>query len=230
MTDTAEMAVVTVDVPQAGPERLPLEAAQVVRRLVDVVLGGALLLLALPLIVMAAVAIRLDSPGPAFFRQVRVGRYGRPFTFLKLRGMYVDARTRWPELYRYDFASEEVGDLLFHPAVDPRVTRVGRLLRKTSIDELPNLWNVVRGDMSLVGPRPEIPEMMRYYGDALPTILSVKPGVTSFAKVSGRDELTLSQTIAADLEYVRRQSLALDLKILVATVVTVILQRGVLAG
>jgi lipopolysaccharide/colanic/teichoic acid biosynthesis glycosyltransferase len=144
--------------------------------------------------------------------------------------MYADAHERWPELEEHNYSVEELPDLLFHPRHDPRVTRVGRFIRRTSLDELPNLWNVFKGDMSLVGPRPEIPEMIPYYGDAAPIILSVKPGVTSLAKVTGRDELTFKQTLALDLEYIERRSLRLDLKIMLATAATVILQRGVLPG
>jgi len=107
------------------------------------------------------------------------------------------------------------------------VTRVGRFLRRTSIDELPNLWNVLKGDMSLVGPRPEIPEMLPYYGDAAETILSIKPGVTSPAKASGRDELTFTETLALDLEYVKNRSLWVDLRILWQTVIAVLRQDGV---
>jgi lipopolysaccharide/colanic/teichoic acid biosynthesis glycosyltransferase len=180
--------------------------------------------------VLVAVAVRLESEGPAIFHQLRLGRDGVPFRFYKFRGMYVDAKERWPELEEHNYSDEELPDLLFHPKHDPRVTRVGRFIRRTSLDELPNLWNVFRGDMSVVGPRPEIPEMIPYYGDAAPIILSVKPGVTSLAKVTGRDELTFSKTLALDLEYVERRSLRLDLKIIFATAATVILQRGVFPG
>ena len=150
-------------------------------------------------LVLVAVAVRLESKGPAIFRQQRLGRYGIPFHFYKFRGMHADADQRWPELEEHNYSEEELPDLLFHPEHDPRVTRVGRFIRRTSLDELPNLWNVLRGDMSIVGPRPEIPEMIPYYGDAAPIILSVKPGVTSLAKVTGRDELTFSKTLAPGL-------------------------------
>jgi lipopolysaccharide/colanic/teichoic acid biosynthesis glycosyltransferase len=210
--------------------RRETRAEAFVRRSIDIAVAGLTLLLASPIIALVAVAIRLESPGAVIFRQRRIGRGGRPFWFVKFRGMYVDAAQRWPQLYEYRYTPQELVDLRFHPEVDPRVTRVGRFIRRTSLDELPNLWNVVKGDMSLVGPRPEIPEMIPYYGDAAAVVLSVKPGVTSLAKVTGRDELNFADTLALDLEYVRKRSLRLDLKIMLATVATVILQRGVLPG
>jgi lipopolysaccharide/colanic/teichoic acid biosynthesis glycosyltransferase len=202
----------------------------VIRRALDILLSVIILVLAAPLLVLVAAAIRIDSPGSALFRQPRVGRSGRLFTFYKFRGMYVDAHERWPELYDYNYSASQLHDLRFHPARDPRVTRVGRFIRRTSIDELLNLWNVLKSDMNIVGPRPEIPEMMPHYGDAVPTFLSVKPGITSLAKVTGRDELTFTETLALDLEYIRNRSIALDLKIMCATAATVLLQRGVLGG
>jgi lipopolysaccharide/colanic/teichoic acid biosynthesis glycosyltransferase len=210
--------------------RREARSTEIVRRALDVLLSAVLLLAFLPLLALVAIAVRLESKGPAIFSQERLGRYGVPFRFYKFRGMYADAHERWPELEEYSYSDEELPDLLFHPKHDPRVTRVGRFIRRTSLDELPNLWNVFRGDMSIVGPRPEIPQMIPYYGDAAPIILSVKPGVTSLAKVTGRDELTFSRTLALDLEYIERRSLRLDLKIMLATAATVILQRGVFPG
>lgn len=197
------------------------------KRTIDVVGAAGGLAVASPALLAAAIAIRLESPGPAIFRQTRIGQYGRPFTLYKFRGMYTDARERFPELYDYQYCDDEVQTLIFHPRDDPRVTRAGRFLRRTSIDELPNLWNVVKGDMSLVGPRPEIPEMLPYYGEDRDAILSVKPGVTSLAKAYGRDELTFSETLKLDLDYVQRQSFSLDLRILGRTLVAVVRQEGV---
>jgi len=197
------------------------------KRALDVVLAAVGLLVLSPLLLLAAIAIRLESRGPAVFRQVRLGRGGVPFTLFKFRGMYCDARDRFPELYTYTYSRNELATLQFHPDHDPRVTRVGRILRQTSIDELPNLWNVLRGEMSLVGPRPEIPEMLPYYGDNASVVLGVKPGVTSLAKCSGRDELSFVKTLELDLEYVRQRSFWLDLKILAKTAVAVLRQDGV---
>lgn len=200
---------------------------ETLKRAIDITGAAVGLVLTSPIMAAAAIAVRLESPGPVIFRQVRVGQHGIPFTLYKFRGMYVDARERFPELYAYQYSPEELPSLVFHPKDDPRVTRVGRFLRRTSIDELPNLWNVLKGDMSLVGPRPEIPEMLPYYGDATDTILSIKPGVTSPAKVSGRDELTFTETLALDLEYVKNRSLWLDLRILWQTAIAVLRQDGV---
>lgn len=197
------------------------------KRAVDIVGAGLGLLVASPVLLASAVAIRLESPGPALFRQQRIGLRGVPFTLFKFRGMYVDARERFPKLYAYQYSPDELPTLVFHPTDDPRVTRAGRVLRRTSIDELPNLWNVLKGEMSLVGPRPEIPEMMQYYGQAADVILSVKPGVTSPAKVSGRDELTFSETLELDLAYIQQRSFWLDLKILGLTAIAVIRQDGI---
>ena len=201
-----------------------------VRRVLDIVIALAVLCLMLPILAVVMIAIRRDSPGPVIFRQQRVGQGGRLFTLYKLRGMYVDARERWPALYAYRYQPEELLELRFHQEHDPRVTRVGRFIRHLSIDELPNLWNVLKGDMSLVGPRPEIPEMLPYYGEAAALILSLKPGVTSLPKVTGRDGLTVMETLALDLKYIEERSLWLDLKIMAATLGTVLLRRGILSG
>ena len=189
------------------------------RRLFDLAFASVALTLAAPVIAVAAVAIRLETRGPAFFRQTRLGREGVPFDLHKLRGMYVDAERRWPETYAY---AEQDPERPFHLARDPRVTRVGHVIRRLSIDELPNFWNVVRGDMSVVGPRPEIPELAHLYGDRLETFLSVKPGITSPAKASGRDSLSFEQTLQAELDYIANQSFRLDLETIVRTAVNVV--------
>jgi lipopolysaccharide/colanic/teichoic acid biosynthesis glycosyltransferase len=197
-------------------------------RAFDVVFALAVLVLAAPVLLLAMLAIRIDTPGGALFRQRRMGRDGRIFELVKLRGMHVDARERFPELYDYArHAQDDAPGFFFHAEDDPRVTRVGRVLRKFSIDELPNFWNVVRGDMSVVGPRPEIPELAHMYGDALLTILSVRPGVTSPAKAQGRDGLSLDETIASDLAYVEGRSWRQDLRTIGQTVGNVFRGHGV---
>ena len=198
-----------------------------VKASLDRVLAAVGVVAVSPLLAVIAVAVGLDSPGPVFFRQTRIGRGGRPFTFWKFRGMHDDANTRYPELYDYRYSAEELQDLRFHPGEDPRVTRVGRFIRRTSLDELPNLLNVLFGDMSLVGPRPEIPELLPYYGGAAESVLSVKPGITSLAKLIGRDHLTFQETLELDLRYVRERSLAMDLRILFGTVWMVTTGRSV---
>ncbi len=212
--------------PRAGVGRYT-PAGELVKEVSDRVLATVGLVLISPLLALIALAVRLDSPGPALFRQTRVGRGGRRFTFWKFRGMYVDARERFPELYDYSYSQEEIKDLRFHPGQDPRVTRVGRFVRRTSIDELPNLINVVLGDMSLVGPRPEIPELLPYYGEAAPEILSVRPGITSLAKLVGRDHISFEATLTLDRRYVHERSLALDFRLLFGTAVLVLTGRSI---
>lgn len=195
------------------------------KRTLDLVLGSILLCCSLPVIALAAIAVRLESRGNPLFIQTRVGLNGKPFRIFKLRGMYADASTRFPELY--DYSKHDGLDFHFHYERDPRITRVGNFIRKTSIDELPNFLNVVLGSMTLVGPRPEIPEVSALYGRYREPYLSVKPGVTCLSKVSGRDLLTKEQTIRMDIGYVERRSTALDLKILWATFWSVINRRNV---
>jgi lipopolysaccharide/colanic/teichoic acid biosynthesis glycosyltransferase len=198
----------------------------VVKRAFDLLVGGAALAVSLPVIVVLAILIRLDSPGPAIFRQPRVGQGGRVFTFLKFRTMYVDARERFPELYAYQYTDEEWRALFYKLPDDPRLTPFGRRLRITTLDELPNLFNVVRGDMSLVGPRPELPEYVRYYSAEQMQKFLVPSGVTGLAQVSGRGWLPVQEQIAADVEYVRRRSPLFDLRILLRTIKMVILRVG----
>jgi lipopolysaccharide/colanic/teichoic acid biosynthesis glycosyltransferase len=177
-------------------------------RALDLVATLVLLLLLLPLLLLIALAIKLDSPGPVLFRQQRVGRGRRQFLVAKFRTMR-HGGTPAPKL-----------------AGDARVTRVGNFLRRTSLDELPQLWNVLRGDMSLVGPRPPIPyEVERYPVHWFERFL-VKPGVTGLWQVSGRSEVSLEEMIALDVDYVRRRSVLLNAWILLRTVPAVITMRG----
>jgi lipopolysaccharide/colanic/teichoic acid biosynthesis glycosyltransferase len=218
---------------QVEAEPIPLRhdgISEAGRRVVDVTVSAVLLVLLAPLIAVVAIMVRATSRGPAVFRQVRLGQGGRQFVFYKFRGMYADAPERWPELYEYSYAPDELETLRFHPDRDPRVTPIGRWLRRTSFDEVLNFYNVLKGDMTLVGPRPEIPEMIPYYGEHAATVFSVRPGITSLAKVTGRDELTFTETLRLDLEYLERRSLRLDLRIVRATAMTVVLQHGVLPG
>lgn len=193
------------------------------KRVLDVILGGLLLFLTLPLVLLGALAIWLESPGNPFFVQTRVGLRGKRFKIFKLRGMYSDARDRFPDLYAY--GQIEDLDFYFHYEQDPRITAVGRLLRRSSIDELPNFLNVVLGTMTLVGPRPEIPEVLRLYGECAPRYLSVKPGVTCMSKITGRDLLTKRESVNFDLEYIDKMSLRLDLRILWETFRNVLFLR-----
>jgi lipopolysaccharide/colanic/teichoic acid biosynthesis glycosyltransferase len=198
----------------------------IVKRALDVVFGSILLVLFSPVIALVAILIRLDSRGPAIFVQERVGKNGEIFRFRKFRTMHVDARERFPELYEYQYSDEELPTMFFKLPHDPRSTRVGRRLRRTSLDELPNLINVLRGEMTLVGPRPEIPEMLPYYEPEQLCKFAVKPGLTGLAQVSGRNILRFVDTNAKDVEYVHARSLALDLTILWRTVGAVALMVG----
>jgi lipopolysaccharide/colanic/teichoic acid biosynthesis glycosyltransferase len=180
------------------------------KRLFDIVLAGGGLVLLTPLLGLIAVLIRLDSRGPVIFRQVRIGKGGRPFTFFKFRSMFVGADVLKPTL----LALNEADYPLFKIRNDPRVTRVGRLLRKTSFDELPQLWNVLRGDMTLIGPRPHLPEEVEHYSQRQAARLSVEPGITCLWQVSRRVGENFEQWIEMDIEYIRRRSWKTDLFIL----------------
>jgi lipopolysaccharide/colanic/teichoic acid biosynthesis glycosyltransferase len=200
-------------------------AYKAAKRVFDLIFGLILLIIAMPIILLAAVAIRVETRGSPFFIQTRLGKSGKPFKIVKLRGMFIDARTRFASYY--DYSSHKDLEFCFHHEEDPRVTRAGRFIRKTSIDELPNLWNVVIGDMSLVGPRPEIPEVLALYGPYRDEYLSVKPGVTCLSKCTGRDRLTKKETIEYDLGYIRDRSFGSDFKILWKTFRGVVLRRDV---
>ena len=192
------------------------------KRLLDV--GGSLLALCFagPLIAFLAVLIKLESRGPVFYRSTRIGRGGRAFTFLKLRSMVKDAERRRGQLHHLNEADGPV----FKIARDPRVTRIGRFLRTTSLDELPQFWNVLRGDMSLVGPRPPIPEEIAQYEPWQLRRLDVRPGITCLWQISGRSRIGFQEWMRLDLEYIRHRSFALDLKILVRTIPAVLSREG----
>ncbi len=196
-------------------ERQPLIPGwkRLVKRLVDIV--GALVGLAVtvPLVAVAALAIKLDSPGPVFYWQVRVGEHGRPFRIVKLRSMVQDAEERLSELVDLTQLPEPVYKL----PNDPRITRVGRLLRRTSLDETPQFLNVLRGEMSLVGPRPEDARVVAHYADYQRRRLAVKPGLTGPMQVNGRGALSLAERLRLEIEYIEQYSLRRDLDILLRT-------------
>jgi exopolysaccharide biosynthesis polyprenyl glycosylphosphotransferase len=192
------------------------------KRAFDVVAALVALFAALPLFVLAALATLLDSGLPIFFRQTRGGEHARPFQMLKFRTMVRDAEARLPELVRFD----ELADPMFKLKADPRVTRVGRVLRRTSIDELPQLVNVLRGDMSIVGPRPEQLDLVERYAPEHQFRIAVKPGITGPMQVYGRGELTFEERLAVEREYVENLSLARDIRILLMTLPAVYGRRG----
>jgi lipopolysaccharide/colanic/teichoic acid biosynthesis glycosyltransferase len=187
-----------------------------IRRTLDLVVAGIGSVLTAPLVALLALAIRLESPGDPIYTQIRVGRDGELFAIYKLRTMVAGA--------------ESQGAGLAVGAGDPRITRVGRLLRRTSLDELPNLWNVVRGEMSIVGPRPTLKGQVDAYTPRQRGRLAVKPGITGWAQVNGRASLPWPERIELDLWYVQHRSLALDLEILKRTVRSVIGGGGVYKG
>jgi exopolysaccharide biosynthesis polyprenyl glycosylphosphotransferase len=192
------------------------------KRAFDVAVASAMIVVTAPIILLAIVAIRLDSKGPLFFRQVRLGIDGREFKIIKLRTMVADAEQRKRELMKHN----ESDGPLFKMKRDPRVTTVGRFLRKTSIDELPQFWNVIRGDMSVVGPRPALPAEAEGWTDELHDRLRVLPGITGMWQVYGRAETTFDEYKRLDLYYVDNWSLFHDIRIVVRTVWVVLAGRG----
>lgn len=186
------------------------------RRTLDIVASALGLALASPLLAVAIVAIRLEGPGPALFRQLRAGRDGEPFEMLKLRTMVEGA--------------ERTGAALAVNAGDARITRVGALLRRSSLDELPNLINVLRGEMSVIGPRPTLPSQVAQYTERQRGRLAIRPGITGWAQVNGRAALPWSERIELDLYYIEHRSPALDLRILARTVAMVLGGAGLYKG
>jgi len=194
-----------------GPDRA---LSLLVKRLLDIAVSAALMVLLSPLLVLIALAIVLDSPGGVLYRQMRVGLHGRPFTILKFRSMCEQADEQLVHLRERN----EINGHAFKVTRDPRVTRVGRALRRTSLDELPQLWNVLRGEMSLVGPRPPLPNEVAQYDIWHRRRLSMKPGMTGLWQVSARRDPDFDQWVEQDLEYIDSWSLVLDFKIIARTV------------
>ncbi len=242
-----------IPVPEAAPASGGL--AESAYRVFEVVVALTFLIVTLPVMLVVALLVRLDSPGPALFRHKRpaasIRMRGRDlegrtdlvpppggyepdawylvpsdFTLIKFRTMYQDSRARFPTYYAYKFKPEDFR--LQFPTIkdDPRVTRVGGKLRKMSLDEFPNLWSVVVGDMRLVGPRPEAREVLQYYTPEEMIKFSCKPGITGLAQIGGRGLLNWGETLALDLEYVRKRSVALDLKIILLTIKRVVTRHG----
>jgi lipopolysaccharide/colanic/teichoic acid biosynthesis glycosyltransferase len=214
-----------------GVERRPNPVAATASRVLDVLIAGLALLALVPVIAVAAAAVRLSSPGPVLFRQRRLGRGMRPFTVLKFRTMRADADSA---VHR-DFVRSLIDNKpepeqhgkLYKLVVDDRVTRVGRFLRSWSLDEVPQLINVLRGEMSLVGPRPVIEYEVEQYPDWYLRRFAVKPGLTGLWQVSGRNERTYEEMVRFDVEYAESRNLWLDLRILARTAVVVMRRQGV---
>ncbi len=253
-TEPSQRPLIAIEVdPDARCHSSLVEACY---RVIEFILGLVGILVTFPIFVAAAIAIRLDSPGPILFFHTRVGRskvvkgesligrkdivcaggrfepgkrYHVPTTFrlAKFRTMYMDAGKRFPGLGRHEFPTQESFlNAFYKQEDDPRVTASGAWLRRYSIDEFPNFWNVLTGDVSLVGPRPEIPSYLPFYSAEHMRKFTVKPGITGLAQTNGRSLLTIGQVLDWDLQYVRRQSVLLDIRILFATLWLVAAKRG----
>lgn len=199
-----------------------MEPQALAKRTLDLAIAGGALIALAPLLAATALAIRLDSPGPVLFRQIRIGRGGRPFRIFKFRSMHLDAEARRAAL----LARSDREGICFKARHDPRITRAGRLLRRFSIDELPQILNVLRGEMSIVGPRPALPEEVAQYPARALGRLAVKPGLTGLWQVSGRAEIGFERMVDMDLAYARSRSLLLDVLLIVLTFRAVVSGRG----
>lgn len=222
--------VETVRNRDAGLPQAPLYP--LAKRWVDISCAAVLLLLLSPVLGMIALAIRMDSSGPAIFQQRRVGKWGREFVMYKFRSMYANADDKVHRRFAKEYINgngkvhaahdSNLNAPVYKPNGDGRITRVGRWLRRTSLDELPQLLNVVRGEMSLVGPRPAVPYEVEQYSRRHLRRLAVLPGLTGLAQISGRSGLTFEKIVRLDIDYIDRRSLGLDLAILLRTVPVVV--------
>ena len=200
-----------------------VKASYATKRLMDIVLSAVGMLLLSPVYLAIAVAVKLSSPGPVFFVQTRVGRYGRYFKFYKFRSMRQDAEAQKAVLMA---RNESKDGVIFKMKDDPRITRVGRFLRRTSLDELPQLWNVFIGDMSLVGPRPPVPSEVLEYTLEDRKRLDVIPGITCLWQIKGRSEIPFNEQVRLDKEYILAPSVWKDLVILFKTIPAIIGGKG----
>ncbi len=218
MRPVAGLPLVHLDLPRAR------DALKLSKRLFDIAASAVLLTLLAPVLAVVAILVKASGGGPVLFRQERVGRDGAPFTFLKFRSMDVDAESRLSGLR--DGGTDRGNAVMFKMADDPRVTRFGRLLRRYSLDELPQLVNVLRGEMSIVGPRPALPIEMETYGRDAMRRLTVRPGITGLWQVSGRSDLSWEETVRLDLYYVDNWSFMQDAQIMIRTVKAVLSTSG----
>jgi lipopolysaccharide/colanic/teichoic acid biosynthesis glycosyltransferase len=233
VVDLAEGALaVAVDVEEESVvidlrERVDVEIRPATgRRVVETVLAVTGILVASPVLLVLAVLIVVSTPGPIWYAQVRVGRGGQLFRCYKLRTMVPNAADILEALLRDDPEARVEYERHCKLKDDPRITPLGKILRKTSLDELPQLVNVIKGDMALVGPRPVVPHELTRYGDAADLLLSVRPGLTGLWQVSGRNDLSYDERVDLDLEYVRRRSLRLDAGIILRTIQQMVVPHG----
>lgn len=200
------------DIAILEPEEFDLGfLSKIIKRLFDIAFSLIFLILFLPFFIIISILIKIDSPGPVIYKQLRAGQYGKPFYVYKFRTMVADA--------------DKIGPLLTEKN-DKRVTRIGRFLRRFSIDEIPQFYNILKGDMSIVGPRPEVVEIVRTYNEWQKEVLKVKPGITGLSQISGRQELDMETKLKIDLLYIKNYSLFLDLKIIFKTIFVVLKGKG----
>jgi len=199
----------------------------VVKRLLDIVIAASLLILLSPLLLVIALSVKLETRGPALFRQARCSAGSQFFMALKFRTMHVDAEARLMEMLASDPDLKQEYDRHHKLRDDPRVTRIGQLLRRTSLDELPQLWNVLTGDMSLIGPRPYMPHELAPHPSARSAIARVRPGITGLWQVSGRHRTTFEDRLRYDIAYVESYSLKQDVIILLRTVTVILRADGI---
>lgn len=217
LQNTTEQTVLLASLPQYTG------AANVIKRLLDIIGSLCALIISSPILLGVAIAIKLDDGGPVFFSQTRIGLHGKPFKMYKFRSMVTNAEELKKKL------AEETGQedrFIFKMKDDPRITKVGHFIRKTSLDEFPQFYNVLKGDMSLVGPRPALPEEVARYGSLYSARLLVKPGITGPWQVSGRSDLSQEQSEYLDVSYIENWSIAGDLAILAKTVMVIFTGRG----
>ena len=203
-------------------ERVLGRGDRIAKRVFDLLGAAFMLLVTSPVILLTGILVRLESPGSPIFSQVRVGQDGRRFKIYKLRSMRIDADDHKTELLRYN----EADGPLFKIRNDPRLTKIGRIIRRLSIDELLQFWNVLRGEMSIVGPRPNLPEEVSHYTDWQRERLRVKPGITGLSQISGRSELTFDETCLLDIYYIENWSMSQDIKIALKTIPYLLSARG----
>ena len=203
--------------------RCVIFSAEFIKRFIDIIISAVALGLLSPIFALVAFLIKLEDRGPVFFAQRRVGKWGREFKMYKFRSMCVDAEQRLQAILA---KNQHATGITFKAKNDPRITRIGKWLRKFSVDEFPQFYNVLRGDMSLVGPRPPVPREVAMYTPADRRRLEVTPGLTCFWQIGGRADIDFPEQVRLDLQYIESQSLWLDLKILLRTVPAVLLGRG----
>ncbi|APC78788.1 sugar transferase [Clostridium botulinum] len=194
----------------------------VIKRFSDIILSLIGIIVLSPIYLILFLWIKLDSKGPALFKQVRVGKDNKDFVIYKFRTMIVDAEKK----KKIDLEIEDISSFVFQSKSDNRITKAGKFLRKTSLDEIPQLFNVLKGNMTLVGPRPEIPDVVKHYPNEYNQRLLVAPGITGLAQVSGRGEIELGKTVYYDLTYIKNFSIWYDIKILFQTVFKVFKNEG----